>query len=293
MTAFIKRNLLLYFRDKASVFFSLLAVLIIIGLYLLFLGDSWVKSMDDIKNAKVIMDSWIMAGLLAVVSLTTTMGAFGIMVEDRHNGISKDFYSSPVSRLNVTGGYIFSACLVGIIMSLITFVFAQIYIVAKGGDMLGFAAILQVLGLIALTCLANTAMVGFVVSYLKSQNAFSTASTVIGTLMGFIAGIYMPMGIMPESIQYVIKAVPVAHAGALFRQILLETPLNEGFALNQAVNPAAVQTAREEFCETMGIKLFAGETFIKPSYSIAYLAVTSLIFFSLTVLAYRRKKKAL
>lgn len=285
MSALIKRNLLLYFRDKASVFFSLLAVLIIIGLYLLFLGDSWVKSMEDIKNAKVIMDSWIMAGLLAVVSLTTTMGAFGIMVDDRHNGISKDFYSSPVSRLSVTGGYIFSACLVGIIMSVITFIFAQVYIVAKGGAMLGLPAILQVLGLIALTCLANTAIVGFVVSSLKSQNAFSTASTIIGTLMGFIAGIYMPMGIMPESIQYVIKAVPVAHAGALFRQIMLKVPLDEGFALAPA-------EAREAFCKTMGIKLFAGETFIKPAYSIVYLALTAILFFGLTVLVYRRKKKS-
>jgi len=291
MSALIKRNLLLYFRDKASVFFSLLAVLIIIGLYLLFLGDSWVKSMEDIKNAKVIMDSWIMAGLLAVVSLTTTMGAFGIMVDDRHNGISKDFYSSPVSRLSVTGGYIFSACLVGVIMSVITFIFAQIYILVKGGAMLGFAAILQVLGLIALTCLANTAMVGFVVSSLKSQNAFSTASTIIGTLMGFIAGIYMPIGILPESIQFIIKAVPVAHAGALFRQIMLKVPLDEGFAV-QAVNPAVVETAREEFCKTMGIKLYAGETFIKPAYSIAYLALTAVLFFGLTVLVYRRKKKA-
>ena len=35
----IKRNMLLFFRDKTTVFFSLLAVFIIIGLYALFLGD--------------------------------------------------------------------------------------------------------------------------------------------------------------------------------------------------------------------------------------------------------------
>ena len=33
----VKRNLKLYFRDKVSVFFSLLGVFIIIGLYVIFL----------------------------------------------------------------------------------------------------------------------------------------------------------------------------------------------------------------------------------------------------------------
>ena len=39
-----RRNLLLFFRDKSAVFFSLLSVFIIIGLYALFLGDVVVAS---------------------------------------------------------------------------------------------------------------------------------------------------------------------------------------------------------------------------------------------------------
>lgn len=36
MLVFTKRNVLLYFRDKISVFFSMLAVLILVGLYVFF-----------------------------------------------------------------------------------------------------------------------------------------------------------------------------------------------------------------------------------------------------------------
>ena len=43
MNTFIKRNVRLFFRDRSAVFFSLLAVLIIIGLYALFLGDVWLS----------------------------------------------------------------------------------------------------------------------------------------------------------------------------------------------------------------------------------------------------------
>lgn len=83
MLTFTQRNLKLFFRDKSAVFFSLLAVFIIIGLYALFLGDVWTDSLSDWANARQLMDSWIMAGLLAVTSITTTMGAFGVMVDDR------------------------------------------------------------------------------------------------------------------------------------------------------------------------------------------------------------------
>nr|NLJ02159.1 ABC transporter permease [Bacillota bacterium] len=78
MITFAKRNLKLFFRDRASVFFSLLAVFIIIGLYVLFLGDMVMMDLEGIPGARFLMDSWIMAGLMAVTSVTTTMGALGI-----------------------------------------------------------------------------------------------------------------------------------------------------------------------------------------------------------------------
>ena len=45
---FMKRNLRLFFRDKMSVFFSLLSVFIIIGLYVLFLGDMMTGNMGGL-----------------------------------------------------------------------------------------------------------------------------------------------------------------------------------------------------------------------------------------------------
>ena len=93
MINFMKRNLLVFFKDKASVFFSLLSVFIIIGMYALFLGDVWTSGMQDITGARNIMDCWIVAGLIAVTSVTTTMGAFGTMVEDKSKKIIKDIHS--------------------------------------------------------------------------------------------------------------------------------------------------------------------------------------------------------
>ncbi len=53
MITFINRNLKMFFRDKTAVFFSLLAVFIVLGLYIVFLGDVWVDSFKEIKGEKV------------------------------------------------------------------------------------------------------------------------------------------------------------------------------------------------------------------------------------------------
>lgn len=284
MINFAKRNLKVFFRDKSSVFFSLLAVFIIIGLYALFLGDVWVNSFQGMTGVRYLMDSWIMAGLLAVTSVTTTMGAFGIMVEDKAKKTIKDFTSSPIKRSSIAGGYIISSFAIGIILSIITVILAEIYILANGGELMSFITLLKVLGLILLATFTNTSMVLFIVSFFKSSNAFATASTIIGTMIGFLTGIYLPLGQLPSTVQYVVKVFPVSHAAALFRQVLMEAPINATFA-------NAPQEAITEFENTMGVTFKFGDTLISPYVSIGVLILTAVIFFLLALLNISRKKK--
>ena len=138
ITNLISRNLKLYFRDRTSVFFSLLGVLIIIGLYVLFLGNLIVKNLEGFVTvgARFTVDSWIMAGVLAVTTVTTTMGAYGAMVEDRSKKISRDFSSAPVKRSQLAAGYILSSFIIGMIMTVAALIIAEIYIVAYGGKLL-------------------------------------------------------------------------------------------------------------------------------------------------------------
>ena len=99
MITFINRNLKMFFRDKTAVFFSLLAVFIVLGLYIVFLGDVWVDSFKRNKRCKNLMNCWIMAGLIGVTSVTANIGAFGIMVEDKSKNKIKDFVVSPMKKL--------------------------------------------------------------------------------------------------------------------------------------------------------------------------------------------------
>ncbi len=283
MISFLKRNLKVFFRDRAAVFFSLLAVFIIIGLYALFLGSVWIGEFPKIDSAQSLMDSWLIAGLLAVTSVTTTLGALGIMVEDKTKKISKDFYSAPIKRSQITGGYLLSVFIIGVIMSVVALVLSEIYVLANGGELLSAFAMLKVLGLILLATLSNTALMCFIASFIKSQSAYTTASTIIGTLIGFIAGIYLPIGTLPEAVQTVVKLFPVSHAAALLRQTVMGAPMDAAFA-------GAPQQTLDGFNSMMGVSYKFGDFTVTPLMSIAFLVLTGILFYGLAMMRMSKKR---
>lgn len=277
MITMIKRNLKLFFRDKSAVFFSLLSVVIIIGLYIVFLGDAWMSdSIRELNQPENLMNSWLMAGILAVTSVTTTMGAFGVMIDDKTKKINKDFYASPIKSSGILSGYLVSAFLIGVIMSIIMSLIAQAYLAAQGVELLTALEYLSVFLLILLASLMNTSMICFIVSFFKSQNAFSTASTIIGTLIGFLTGIYLPIGALPESVQTLIKLIPASHAAALLRQILMRPSLDASF-LGIPAKYAA------EFRREMGVTFYFGDFEVTPLLSIAFLLVITAVFYGLSL----------
>jgi len=284
MINFMKRNLLVFFKDKASVFFSLLSVFIIIGMYALFLGDVWSSGMEGVVGARNIMDRWIVAGLIAVTSVTTTMGAFGTMVEDKSKKIIKDFQSSPMPRVSIAGGYILSAFVIGVIMCVVAVVLCQLYLLSGGGTLFTGMQFLKIFGLILLSTFSNTALVLFFVSFFQSNNAFSIASTIVGTVIGFLTGIYIPIGQLPAGVQTVIKFFPPSHSALMLRQVIMEDAIKTGFA-------GAPASVVNDFKEMLGVSFKIGDSTVTPLFSITILVVAGFVFLGLAMLNLSRKKR--
>ncbi|NLA81039.1 MAG: ABC transporter permease, partial [Chloroflexi bacterium] len=175
----VKRNLLIFFRDKGAVFFSLLAVFIILGLYILFLGDMMAAGLGQLPGAKYLMDSWIMGGLLAVTPITASLGALGTMINDRGQGIYKDFAVSPLKTGKLISGYLGSGILVGLTLTVLTFLLAVVYIFARNGYLPSALMLMRVLGMIVFTTITSAIPMLYLISWFKSINAFATASTVL------------------------------------------------------------------------------------------------------------------
>ena len=284
MISFVSRNLKVFFRDKTAVFFSLLAVLIVLGLYIFFLGDVWVDSFPNIKGVKNLMNCWIIAGLIGVTSVTANMGAFGTMIEDKSKNKIKDFYVSPIKKSKIVGGYIISSFIVGSMMSVVTLIISQIYLVYSGVDVLNFKELTEVFLIILMTSLSNSAMILFIVSLFSSEKAFSTASTIVGTLIGFITGIYLPISMLPDSVQIIVKLFPTSHGISILRQIFMKKQIDISFA-------DVPTNYINEFKESMGVVYYINDKLVSNTTSVFILIASTIIFFFLAVLILYKKKK--
>jgi multidrug/hemolysin transport system permease protein len=281
----VKRNLLLFFRDRANVFFSLLTVFIIIGLYVLFLGDSMEQSLRerlgfDSEKIGVTMASITLAGMVAVTSVTGSLGAVGVSIADKERA-AKDFLTSPVSRGKITLGYMLGSAVVGLIMTFAALALSMTYIAANGGSLPGAADLARLLPTMVLSVLSGNAIVFFISVFIKSQNAFVALSTVVGTLIGFLMGIYIPVGQFPAAVQWVIKCFPMSHAASMFRMALADGELSALFA-------NAPPEVLSDFRETYGIVYSYGGYVSGFWFSAAVLAATAAVFYALSLIAMRK-----
>jgi multidrug/hemolysin transport system permease protein len=278
----VKRNLLIFFRDKGAVFFSLLAVFIILGLYILFLGDMMAAGLGQLPGAKYLMDSWIMGGLLAVTPITASLGALGTMINDRGQGIYKDFAVSPLKTGKLISGYLGSGILVGLTLTVLTFLLAVVYIFARNGYLPSALMLMRVLGMIVFTTITSAIPMLYLISWFKSINAFATASTVLGTLIGFLTGIYIPIGSLPAPVQTVIKLFPPSHGALVFRRIMMEEAEKLAF---QGLPASALSNFRLQ----MGLAFQVQDRVLGLEISFLYLSIFTLLLALLTFLRFRGK----
>lgn len=275
------RNMKLFFRDKASVFFSMLAVIIIIALYALFLGNIQVQAVRDRINMNVpgmgwLVNAWILAGVLAVNTVTVSLGAYGTMVDDVYTGHVKDFFVAPVKRTQLVAGYMVSSAVISSIMNVIAFIIAEGYIALSGGELLEPVLMLETLGIILLSVFAFSSFVCFITSFIKSPSAYGTLSTIVGTMIGFITGIYVPIGILPEAVATIMKFIPFTYSAVWLRQIFTAAPMQQVFA---GAPPEAVKS----YADLNGINLYFGSEAVTPWMMALIIAGTGVLFFALSI----------
>lgn len=289
MLALIKRNIKIYLRNRGAWLASLLTVFIIIGLYALFLGDQLSRGFEGIglEEPRLLTDSWIMAGIISIMPLSISLGAVSI-VSDRSKGLIKDFYCSPISRSKITLGYILSLAIISFLITVIGFALGEIYITANGGELLSLADMLRVLGIIAVDDLATTSIVMFIAMFITSESAYSAICTVIGTVSGFITGIYIPVGALPEGVAAAVKCFPISHAGSMLRQIFAADAIAE---CTKNIPADLKPDVLDQINSEMGIIYSIGDHTVTDIESIIILAATAVLFFVLTAFAAKRKKR--
>ena len=111
-------------------------------------------------------------------------------------------------------------------------------------------------------------------SLFKSVSAYGTVQIILGTLVGFLTGIYLPIGMLVKSMQWVIKIFPVSPAALLFRNLMMQRSMDAAFE-------GAPEELITEIKGQLGVVYFVGDSELALWVSVLYMAVCAVLFFAL------------
>lgn len=293
----LKRNILLYLRDRVSVFFSILSMLIVLALMVIFLGNMNAENVVDAlaetgslrdtaadeKNAAYLIQMWTLAGILIVNAVTITLTVMGTMVQDEVKGRLASFYMAPVKRIKIALGYILSSWIVGIGMCILTLILGELYMAFCGHPLLCAADFLKLCGMIVLNTFVYASLSYFIALFIHSESAWSSIMTIVGTLVGFVGAIYLPMSMLPEGVSRVLKCLPVLHGAAMMRMVCTKDAINQTFA-------GLPEIAGDTFREQMGVSVFMGDREIVLFDQILFLLICAIIAIIASVWITKRRK---
>ena len=282
-----RRNMKVFLRDKTGVFFSLLSPLLVLLLFILFLGD---LQIDSVKNTlenygvsemfssnfpKAVAYNWLVAGVLGVSAITVSFSCLSVIITDREKGIENDYKASPISNIKVYISYILGVFLSTLLIMIIVSIAGIIFLACTNSLNMKFIDYLVLYGSIILGSF-NAALFAYALtSFIKTTGAHGAFTGLICAISGFLIGAYMPLSSFPKPIQYLCGIIPGSHSAGLARTSLLNNYINEATDIN-----AEVGSALNEYF-SVKINLFGNN--INQGGMFIYLIASTIIFLIINI----------
>lgn len=221
----IKRNIKLFFKDKGMFFCALITPLILLVLYITFLGnvfkDSFLMNMPaGLEVSEGVINGFaggqLFSSLLAVCCVTVAFCANMLMVQDKITGARKDLLITPLKKSKLALSYFISTFLSTLLICVVAMVACFIYMAIVGWYMT-FADCLFILLDVFVLTMFGTALSSLVNYFLKSQGQVTAVGSIVSSMYGFISGAYMPIASFGAGIQSVLMYFPSTYASSLIR----------------------------------------------------------------------------
>ena len=279
MLALLKRDFLLYARNRSGVFFSLLGALISFLLYIIFLQKNLTDAWSQLPNNTSLLNSWLMGGTLAVTGITTSFAALTQMVQDRENQVDQDLFLTDLGRWGLELSYLISSFVISFVMQIFMFIIMSLYF----QEIPIMSHLLEISLIMLLSSLLSTLVNALLIYHFQSVDSLGKLATIIGTASGFLVGTYVPMGILPNFAQLLMKCTPATYIASLYRQILMREQLDSTFMGNNSL--------LEEFQEKLGVQIHWQELLTKEETYLIVVSICLLTFMLWLVLVKISSKK--
>ena len=251
VSALVRRNNKIFFRDKGMFFTSLITPLILLTLYVTFLAkvyrDAFLSSIGEnfvLDKALVegLVGGQLVSSLLAVSCVTVAFCSNLLMVQDKAGGAYRDLSITPTKKSTLSLAYFISSASVTMIIALTALAAGFIYL-AVVGWYLSFLDVLLLIFDILLLVLFGTALSSLINCNLKSNGQASAVGSIVSSGYGFLCGAYMPISNFPSALQKVISFLPGTYGTSLLRNHALSGVYSE--MQNQGFSPEVLEKIKD------------------------------------------------
>ena len=267
---FIKRNVLLFFKDWQSILFSLLTSIIVLVLYLLFLKGTFVSaiqsameqypglaSMVPQKDIDMFANLFLLSGILGSAMISVPFSCITVLVKDRANKVDYDILSTPLKRGQIIFAYFVSAVLTSILLNSIILAVGLIGIRMQGNMYLNISQVIKAFSIVALGSISASAIFMIVVLFFKTVSACEAFFGILSAASGFVIGAYIPISQFSNEVQTVCNLFPASQITIMLRNILLNGLLEHINTSLQGVDQGMFVLSLKEYF-TFQAKLFKG-----------------------------------
>ena len=267
---FIKRNVLLFFKDWQSILFSLLTSIIVLVLYLLFLKGTFVSaiqsameqypglaSMVPQKDIDMFANLFLLSGILGSAMISVPFSCITVLVKDRANKVDYDILATPMKRGQIIFAYFVSAVLTSILLNSIILAVGLIGIRMQGNMYLNISQVVKAFSVVALGSISASAIFMIVVLFFKTVSACEAFFGILSAASGFVIGAYIPISQFSNEVQTVCNLFPASQITIMLRNILLNGLLEHINISLQGVDQGMFVLSLKEYF-TFQAKLFKG-----------------------------------
>ncbi|MBE3561845.1 MAG: ABC transporter permease [Ktedonobacteraceae bacterium] len=204
------RDVMRFVRDPMRVIFSLIMPIILVG--------GLVGPLQSNLGAAVSYNliTFSVVGMLALTLFQTTMGGLASLIEDRENDFSQELFIAPISRYAIIFGKILGESLVALVQGVVLVIVGVVLF----GFPLSLVSLLLLIPISLIVCLFGGAFGVLLLSLFSNQR---TANQVIPFLLFpqfFLAGVFMPVRVLPWYLDILSKITPMRYAVDLVRGIV-------------------------------------------------------------------------
>lgn len=267
---FIKRNVLLFFKDWQSILFSLLTSIIVLVLYLLFLKGTFVSaiqsameqypglaSMVPQKDIAMFANLFLLSGILGSAMISVPFSCITVVVKDRANKVDYDILATPMKRGQIIFAYFVSAVLTSTLLTDIILAVGLIGIRMQGNMYLNISQVVKAFSIVALGSISASAIFMIIVLFFKTVSACEAFFGILSAASGFVIGAYIPISQFSNEVQTVCNLFPASQITIMLRNILLNGLLEHINTSLQGVDQGMFVLSLKEYF-TFQAKLFNG-----------------------------------